>query len=308
MLQVFTTKALTRLERSRQWSSFTGADHVEIDDDREASLRGNDLGRVRLCHVSMGRHHISQDNIAHGLSENPALKFYFQEEGIASVRQGGRTIEVGVGQWCALRKDLPHVIDAPGHSRQLTITLPCEAIPTPRPGFDWWGRPRSYLMGAAQILHASATAAVLAGGGLSSRECELIGVQIAQLLEMTLRAGDPGPMPDIREKRRLAALDYIERHLSDPDLNVATIARALGCSNRTVHKLFEGEAYTVARAIWDRRLDRCKSELIDPACAHRSITEIAHFWGFSDSQHFSRAFKNRFGRTPREYRGLSILH
>ena len=136
----------------------------------------------------------------------------------------------------------------------------------------------------------------------------LIGANLIQLLEIALRIGDPADAIDVRSERRQATLDFIEYHLADPELDVASIAGALGCSARTVHKLFEGETLTVAREIWDRRLERCRQELVDPALAGRSITEIAHHWGFSDSQHFSRAFKHRFGATPREYRSLSLLN
>ena len=307
-MQIFATKASSRQERSRQWLAFTGADHVEIDDDREASIRGSLFGQVRLYHLSMGRHRVVQETATHGLAENPALKFFFQEEGTAQLRQGGRVIEIGVGQWGALRKDLPHAIAAPEHARQLTVTLPCKLIASPRPGFAWWGRPRSYLSGAAQILHATARAAIMAGNDLPEHDGEVIGRQLVELLAMTLRGADPAPQPNFREHRRQAALQFIDRHLADPGLHVGAIAHALGCSTRTIHKLFEGEAHTVARAIWDRRLDRCRNDLIDPVLASRSITQIAHFWGFSDSQHFSRAFKNRFGSTPREYRMTALFH
>ncbi|WP_336980844.1 helix-turn-helix domain-containing protein [Altererythrobacter fulvus] len=308
MLKVFSTRAGSRLERSRQWLAFTGADRVEIDDDREASIRGSDFGPVRLCQASLGRHRIAQAPRFDREGEEAALKFFFQEEGSTRLRQHGREIEIRPGQWCALRKDLPYEFEAPGHSRQLTITLPCEALAAPRPGFQWWGLPRSYRSGAVQVLHATASAAVMTGAELSGHESDLIGRQVVQLLELAVRAGDRALPPDMKERRRAAALDFIERNLADPALGVPLIAHALGCSSRTLHKLFEGEANTVARIIWNRRLDRCRSELTDPAFAARSITEIAHYWGFSDSQHFSRAFKARFGRTPRECRALAVLH
>lgn len=308
MLHVFATRASSRLERSRQWSSFTRADCVEINDDREGSLRGTDFGQVRLCHVSLGRHRIVQEKVSASLSPFPALKFFFQEDGEAQVVQSGRTIRLQAGEWCAMRKDLPYILVSDGYSRQMTITLPCEAIPAPRPGFTWWGTPRSYLRGPAQILHASATASIHAVNALSEKECAQIGTHFTQLLEMILRAQEPGCVPDPRERRRQSVIDYIEKNLTDPDLSVRSIAMALGCSSRTLHKLFEGESHTVARIIWERRLERSRSELSDPALAERSITEIAHHWGFSDSQHFSRAFKGRFGSTPRECRRISQPH
>jgi AraC-like DNA-binding protein len=113
---------------------------------------------------------------------------------------------------------------------------------------------------------------------------------------------------DVREGRRRAIFEHIDRNLADPELGIGSIARAFGISSRTIHKLFEGEAQTAARLIWDRRLERCREEMADPAMASRSITEIAHLWGFSDSQHFSRAFKQRFGVTPRDYRNLFAMH
>jgi len=148
----------------------------------------------------------------------------------------------------------------------------------------------------------------VSAGSLGEADILDLGASLVGMLEIALRSDDVSDAPDEKAERREAALDFIERHLSDRDLDVAAIAGALGCSSRTVHKLFEGEALTVAREIWDRRLEKCRLELADPAMAQHSITEIAHYWGFSDSQHFSRAFKNRFGSTPRGYRSLSLLN
>ncbi|MBL8942370.1 MAG: helix-turn-helix domain-containing protein [Myxococcales bacterium] len=50
------------------------------------------------------------------------------------------------------------------------------------------------------------------------------------------------------------------------------------------------------------RLDRCRAQLLDPAHAHRSISEIAFALGFTSAAHFSRAFRARFGRSPRTLR------
>jgi AraC-like DNA-binding protein len=303
----FSTKASTRLERSRQWSELTLADQVEIDDDRESSLRGVDLGEVRLVMVSMGRHRVGQRRALSSAS-SPVIKFIFQEEGTARILRHSGMVELSAGQWCGIRKDEPYLIEAPRHSRQLAFALPCAQLRDPRKALEPWSAAHSFRRGAGHILHAAASASVVSGASLSDADGALIGTNLIQLLEIALRIGDPADAIDVRSERRQTALDFIEYHLADPELDVASIAGALGCSARTVHKLFEGEALTVAREIWDRRLERCRLELVDPALAQRSITEIAHHWGFSDSQHFSRAFKHRFGATPREYRSLSLLN
>lgn len=308
MLHRFSTKAASRIERGRQWSALTRAELVEFADDREASLRGGDFGKLRLCVVSMGSHRVVQSRRAELTRSALTLKFLFQEYGEATIRQGDIENRIQSGQWCAVRKDLPYEIDAPSHSRQLSITLPSELVPVSGRDARWWQQPRTYLRGAAQVLHASASASVLSADGLSQVNCERLGVQLAQMVEMTLSSGSEELVPDIRAERRRAVLEFIDRHLAEPDLCVAEIAQAFGCSSRTIHKLFEGEVTTAARLIWDRRVERCRDDIVDPAIARRTITEIAHHWGFGDSQHFSRAFKLRFGVTPREYRAAHFLN
>ncbi len=85
-------------------------------------------------------------------------------------------------------------------------------------------------------------------------------------------------------------------------LDPARIADAHGISVRHVHRLFHESGDTVAAAIRRERLDRCRADLEDPHQRARSITEIALRWGFNDSAHFSRAFRARFGVSPRAVR------
>lgn len=302
----FATRASSRLERSRQWGVLTRVEDVEIDDDRESSMRAVDLGDLRLCLVSMGKHRVGQRSARDGDAPAPMLKFIFQEEGAARIRQNSHTIELQAGQWCGIRKDAPFAIEAPAHSRQLALALPCRHLKDARNALEPWREARSFRRGAGHILHAAASAAVVSAGRLAEGDVRLLGTNLIGLLEIALRSEHALEIVNLREERRRAALDFIERHLANTQLDVTSIARALGCSSRTIHKLFEGETLTVAREIWDRRLERCRLALVDPAMARRSITEIAHEWGFSDSQHFSRAFKHRFGSTPREYRAFAF--
>jgi AraC-like DNA-binding protein len=308
MLHSFTTKASSRPERCRQWLALTRADHVEFDDDREASLRGGEFGALRMCIVSMGRHRVVQSGDADSARSPRALKFMFQEEGSATIRQGGQSNQILPGQWCALRKDIPFIIDAPAHSRQLAITIPCDELSAPSSAIEWWRTPRSFLHGPARIVHASASASVMTGGGLCVADRAQLGQQITALAQMTIRDENSRPLPDVRAERRVAVQEFIDQHLAAADLGVDTIARAFGMSTRSIHKLFEGEATTISRIIWQRRLERCREEIVDPSLAAHSITEIAHLWGFSDSQHFSRAFRQRFGVSPRDYRNIFSLH
>jgi AraC-like DNA-binding protein len=104
-----------------------------------------------------------------------------------------------------------------------------------------------------------------------------------------------------REKARARITSYVDLRIRDPELSVEGIATAMRCSSRYLQKVFGGSE-TLGRYIWRTRLERCRSALEDPANAGVSVTEIAFSLGFSNASHFSRAFKERFGLTPRDCR------
>ncbi len=91
----------------------------------------------------------------------------------------------------------------------------------------------------------------------------------------------------------------IDEQLDDPALSVGTLAAALGLSVSQIHRVFKSEPLTPAQYIWERRLEACSRDLLDPRVAGRTVGEIAYGRGFSDAAHFSRAFRERFGCSPR---------
>lgn len=99
---------------------------------------------------------------------------------------------------------------------------------------------------------------------------------------------------------------YIITRLDDETLSPGAIAKAHHISERQLHRLFEPLGLSVCRYIRKARLDRCAMSLRDPAQSNRTITEIAFSHGFSDSAHFSRAFRDEFSATPREYRTRAL--
>jgi AraC family transcriptional activator of tynA and feaB len=94
----------------------------------------------------------------------------------------------------------------------------------------------------------------------------------------------------------------IEARLHEPELKPAIAAAAAGISVRYANALLAEENSGIERYIIERRLERCRSALENPAHANRMIGEIAFGWGFSDLSHFNRRFKARFGCSPGEYR------
>lgn len=94
---------------------------------------------------------------------------------------------------------------------------------------------------------------------------------------------------------------HIQALLENPRLEVAGLARALGVSRTRLYEAF-AERGGIAAAIRDARLDRARLRLKEPADRHRTMEEVARGCGFEDYPTFTRAFRRRFGLSPREWR------
>ncbi len=100
----------------------------------------------------------------------------------------------------------------------------------------------------------------------------------------------------------LVAQRYIEDNLSDPSLCPSDVAAAAHVSLRHLQKLFERRGTTITGWTRERRLEQCWRDLGDPRLVHRPVAAVAASWGLVDAAQFSRAFRARYGTTPRAHR------
>ncbi|AKN30040.1 AraC family transcriptional regulator [Clostridium carboxidivorans P7] len=94
--------------------------------------------------------------------------------------------------------------------------------------------------------------------------------------------------------------DYIEHHLGQ-SLSIEELSGAAGFSKYHFSRIFQGMLHEpLAHYVNRIRIERALFLL-----AHRedkNMTDIAYELGYTDSAVFSRAFKNYYGASPREYR------
>ena len=119
--------------------------------------------------------------------------------------------------------------------------------------------------------------------------------------------GNDAVRSSVQRSLVLRIKDYIDRRLADPELGPVEVAAAVNISTRYLHKLFETEPRPVSSYVRDLRLERCRRDLLDPRLADRSISTIAFRWGFGDLSGFNRSFKEAFGITPSDMRGLPVV-
>lgn len=108
----------------------------------------------------------------------------------------------------------------------------------------------------------------------------------------------------------VARMRLIERditaNLTDPQLSIGTVAARLGIHPKQVQRLFAASGRTFADFVLDERLQLARRKIAETYGTAEKISTIAFDVGFGDLAYFNRAFRNRFGQTPSEYRNLSI--
>ena len=98
--------------------------------------------------------------------------------------------------------------------------------------------------------------------------------------------------PSLVERARHAIAEALDRHGGRPD--VASVARALGTSERSLRRHLAAEGTTIRALLAEICLERGAALLAQ----RRSITDVALDSGFSDASAFSRAWRRRHGASP----------
>lgn len=122
---------------------------------------------------------------------------------------------------------------------------------------------------------------------------------------MTLTLSEHAPPPESQSKAVAAALKtqialHLEQNLAR-EVSTEEILRLFKISRATLYRMFAPEG-GLQRHVAARRLERAFQMLTDDRFATRRIGEIAWICGFQGDAQFSRAFRYRFGHSPREAR------
>jgi transcriptional regulator GlxA family with amidase domain len=150
------------------------------------------------------------------------------------------------------------------------------------------------------LLHNLLASTMAVGDRLEERERHVALASAIELLALPVVGARSGDAHVLRVERTVSLID---ERLADPSLSADMLAREQGISRRRLDELFVKVLGTsVAACIAQRRLGRAADLLRDPACDGLSVASVALHVGFQDASHFARAFKNRFGASPRRWR------
>ena len=131
-----------------------------------------------------------------------------------------------------------------------------------------------------------------------------VGQQLIDLLVLSVEADErtlTSGTSSVRAAHLTRIESFVREHLADRTLGPEQIAERCGISTRYLHELFRDTNQTLGQWVRDQRLAACQRDLRDPA-NKKTIAEIAYARGFSDQAQFSRAFRNQFGLSPKDFR------
>jgi AraC-like DNA-binding protein len=284
----------------------------EYHRDYQGTFRASGLGPMQVVVLNIMPITVRRTPAMISQADPDMLKLFLVcERGSSVVAQGGQHARLSAAEFAVYDTRQPYEVacgvDLDQPTRVMTFMFPPSLLPVSRsqirrltatriPASAGLGdlTAQFLLQLARNVDHYSPAEAAR----LSTAALEVLATRLAHELD----ARNWGS-PQARRHAMLTTVQaFIHQHLGDPQLSPAAIAAAHHISLRSLHLLFHEEGLTVAGWIRQRRLERCRRDLSDPALASRPVAAIAARWGFSSAADFSRAFRAMHGMPPAEYR------
>ncbi|MFD0409516.1 helix-turn-helix domain-containing protein [Kitasatospora sp. NPDC127116] len=244
-----------------------------------------------------------------GTDPEDCLYVALHVHGAASVRRGGVSSVLAPGDLLISATPYPAGLLQDSECRMVRFRVPCFYLDVRQGDVRRAGglvaRGNKGIGSLAfQFLHALATQArdhrARPDHLLALSASDIVAVLVAELLDRK-DPEHPNGAAELLSRIRV----HIEQNLADPNLSPGSIARSQHISVRYLHKLFQQDGMTVGQWVRRRRLDACRRELGRPSRRQASVAAVAHRWGFVSHSHFSRAFRDAFGISPREWQAYA---
>jgi AraC family transcriptional regulator, positive regulator of tynA and feaB len=311
MKTVFSTNNVHARDRFDFWHGVACknlVDHNSLPECRltfDAQIETGCLGNLELVLFHNSPMQISHTlrHIAHANSDH--LFVCRQVAGVVFLEQATREISLEAGDVALLDPLLPYEGNFSAESETLVLKVPRSELEA-RLGKTRDMVARSIKPVRAEDRLMSSLSAMLPPltGKMDSISEEMVASHALDLIAVSLSKTMEADRPRVSSAKALVLLkirSVVEVRLTDPSLGAQAVADAVGVSVRYANAILADQDTSIMRLIQARRLARCRYALEDPNQAHRSVSEIAYGWGFSDMTHFGRRFKKAYGILPSDY-------
>ncbi|MEV0305074.1 helix-turn-helix domain-containing protein [Streptomyces prasinus] len=278
--------------------------------DFRASVRHLDMGTTQICVLEYPSLHSRRTPKLVREQDLDMYWLFFNAHGRQTASSGRREVSLTSGELVLLDIGRPFEAWARptgSKARTISVALPRESVALPRRTLDRLVTTRLDCgTGTGALLASFLRRLVADTRSYGPHDGVRLGAVLTDLAVATLahhgEAEDALPV-EIRHRALLADIHaFIDRHLGTRQLTPEAIAAAHHISVRHLHRLFRERGTTVGEWIRHRRLERCRQDLLTPACAELTVQAIGARWGFGHASEFSRAFRGAYGVPPGAYR------
>lgn len=225
------------------------------------------------------------------------------------LEQAGREVFLAPGDMTIYDATRPHRITCPGSFSKLIVSIPRSLMQQRLAGVEHCTAmkiPGSQGIGAvaADFIRASASQV----RDMSQTAFDALSENALDLFALALQEIRP-PASQLSRSRSLSLYNIkssVEKHLTHPQLDSLMIAQATGLSSRYINALLASEQTSLMRYVWERRLVKAHQDICGVSQTGLAVSDIAMKWGFNDLSHFSRAFKRKFGASPRALKAQTL--
>lgn len=310
MKTIFSTHSLHPRDRLDYWLDVSGQLVVKTDcrpdlaDPFFAELAAESLANIGLMQVSMSTVDITHDKTHVSCGADDDLLLCQPLSGSYFIDQDNREVVCGVGEFSLLETRQPYAVRIAKNSKILIAKVPREDLEC-RIGCvsSFAARKGDGSRGVTKLTSSLLTFLPQLVSDLDPQDKALIGTQLLDLLGASLvGSGKKAKLSSSKAHLLLSLRTAMLERLSQPHVTVQEIAASAGVSVRYANSLLVEQNQSLSRMFMEMKLDRCKRALEDSSQAHRTISEIAYAWGFSDTTHFIRRFKKMYGVLPSEFR------
>jgi AraC-like DNA-binding protein len=313
MPQVLSTADVDPRHRLAYWSDMVCDTYVQLDCEApaqattiEGSIASAQLATLSLSLVTATAQRVHRTPLKIARSGEDCFLVSIQIAGRGVVAQDAREAHLAPGDFALYDSTRPYTLGFDGDFQQYVLMLPGRLLRTELQGTErLTASAVSGQRGAGHLMISMIRALADDIDTLAPESACAVADSVRQILIAglsTLPAARRAPLSHLRAYHLQCIKACARARLRDPTLTVASIAAELRMSPSTLHRTWGAEACSLADWIWAQRLDAAYKDLCDPDLAARSVSEIAFSWGFSDAAHFSRAFRVRFGCSPRDVR------
>jgi AraC-like DNA-binding protein len=317
MLTTLSTQTVSPSQRLAYWADMVCKTYVDLDCDPaggqrsiEGHIRADRLATLELSCVSASAQRVRRtaQGIARAGDDYFLVSIQTQGEGI--ITQDGRSAHLRPGDFALYDSTRPYELLFEAGFEQYVLMLPGPALRTTVADTQkLTATAVSGERGAGHLMIGMIRTLAQSIDTLAPESANAVADSVTQILIAGLSALPQAHRPAVSQLthyHREQIKACVRQHLRNPQFGVADIARQLRASPSTLHRAFSGEPCSLTEWIWAQRLEAARHDLCDPAQAARSVSDIAFACGFNDAAHFSRAFKQRFGRSPKALREATL--